>query len=298
MDAVPITPRLHALRIPFQVPLAPDRALSRFVYAWLGLGERVLLVDSGVAGAEAAILGALAACSRPPGDAEALILTHAHPDHIGAAAALRAATGCRVLAHTAECRWIEDTALQKRERPVPGFDALVAGPVTVDETLRHGRCLDWPGLGSVRILHTPGHSPGSISLFLEAEGVLITGDAVPQADAMPIYTDVADSARSLRLLLDLPGVEVLCASWDEPRRGPAAESALRAGLAYLRTVHVAVRRAVEQSAAGDPLALCRSVVAALALPPFAANPLVAISIEAHRRVLGDPCVDALLDPDV
>jgi hydroxyacylglutathione hydrolase len=64
-----------------------------------------------------------------------LCLTHAHPDQIGGAQAICAATGCHVLAHAAHRTWIEDVAQQVWERPVPGFHQLVGGSVPVDVTL-------------------------------------------------------------------------------------------------------------------------------------------------------------------
>ena len=54
-----------------------------------------------------------------------MILTHAHPDHIGSAKAIEEATRCTVAAHENAKHWIEDVDLQFQERPVPGFHSLV-----------------------------------------------------------------------------------------------------------------------------------------------------------------------------
>jgi len=45
-----ITPAIHALRLPFKVPIAPGIALDRFVYSYLICGETITLIDTGVAG--------------------------------------------------------------------------------------------------------------------------------------------------------------------------------------------------------------------------------------------------------
>lgn len=291
---VRLTEHVYAVKVPFVVPVAPGKALRRFVYAYLVRGERTLLIDSGVAGAEDAILAALADLDGSAGDVTTLLLTHSHPDHIGGAAALRRASGCRVLAHPAERAWIEDIAVQQAQRPVPGFATLVGGSVPVDGTLQDGDRLSWPPLGELRVLHTPGHSPGSLSLWLADEGVLFTGDAVPQPGTMPIYTDAAAAASSLQALLRLQGVRLLCSSWEEPRHGEAeARAALTAGLAYLGDVHAAVSASMPSSDPGDPLSLCRLVAARLGLPPLAVNPLMATSVEAHRRLIGKPGAEKL-----
>lgn len=87
-----------------------------------------------------------------------MVLTHAHPDHIGAARSIKSATGCMIAAHSSEKPWIEDVELQARERPVPGFHSLVQGPVTVDRLLEDGDITNLGNGPKIEILHTPGHS--------------------------------------------------------------------------------------------------------------------------------------------
>ncbi len=125
-----ITPQIHQLTIPFNVPL-PTGPVPRSVNVVFVCGEALTLVDSGVAGAEQQIFSYLQTLGRMPEEIETLVLTHSHPDHIGAALAITRATGCMVAAHCAERNWIEDVALQERQRPVPGFSQLVGGPVSV-----------------------------------------------------------------------------------------------------------------------------------------------------------------------
>ncbi len=66
--------------------------------------------------------------------------------------------------------WIEDTGLQARERPVPGFDVLVGGPVTVDRVVEHGSVLASGDGLPFEVFHTPGHSRGSVSSHLRVRG--------------------------------------------------------------------------------------------------------------------------------
>ncbi len=278
-----VTPHIHALKIHFKIPAGPGgRTIDRFVYCFLIYGESVCLIDSGVAGSEKIIFEYLARTGRNPKEIDILILTHSHPDHIGAAAAIKEATGCTVIAHMAERRWIEDITLQERERPVPGFAALVWDPVSVDHPIEDGDIIKLGGGLEVIVLHTPGHSKGSLSLYVPEDMALICGDAVPLEGGLPIYEDAKASVESIRKLRGISLVETLLSSWDAPRTGDAVSRVLDEGALYLSRIQDTVMKAVADGVT-DPVALCRRVVAELGLPDFAVNALVAKSLLAHLR---------------
>lgn len=102
-----------------------------------------------------------------------LILTHAHADHIaGVNQVLAAFTWCRLLIHEAEREWLSDPALN--------LSLAYGMPITTrppDQLLHHGNMLELAGV-SWKVLHTPGHSPGGISLYAEALGAALVGDAL------------------------------------------------------------------------------------------------------------------------
>ena len=52
-----VTEHIHALKIPFKLRVGPDKTVDRFVFAYLIFGDQICLIDSGVAGSEAMILG-------------------------------------------------------------------------------------------------------------------------------------------------------------------------------------------------------------------------------------------------
>jgi hydroxyacylglutathione hydrolase len=277
-----ISEHVHLLKVSFQVPISPERRLERFVNLYLIFGANsVILVDSGVAGAERQIFDYLTANGRQAKDLQLLILTHAHPDHIGAAAPIRRLTGCRVAAHPAARPWIEDTARQAAERPVPGFHALVAGSTRVDQLLADGERLEVDGL-TLEVLHTPGHSPDSISLHLPQDRVLICGDVVPLPGDLPIFTNWQESVASLEQLAQIAGVEHLLSAWDLPRRGPEIAPSLDSSRAWLFRIKEAVAAETRVAQPRDPLALCQGVVKRLGLPAVAVNPLVARSFAGCR----------------
>lgn len=285
-----ITSRVHAHRIPFRVPTGPGTGIDRFVYAFVLLGDRTWLVDTGVAGSDVALLGLVAELGREPESIAHILLTHGHADHIGSAKTLVERTGADVYAHLAECRWIEQIEVQAEERPVPGFHELVSGSVLVDEALVDTQRLELAADLHVRVIHTPGHSPGSTSFLVEEERVLITGDAVPVPGDMPVYDDPVQSLRSIARLGSLEGVDVVLSSWDEPHRGPEARASIQRADPLIRRIHAAVLATVPGGRPGesvDPVELCRRVLPALDLPESMANPLVARTFAAHLRVPAD-----------
>jgi glyoxylase-like metal-dependent hydrolase (beta-lactamase superfamily II) len=283
-----ITPHIHALKIPFQVKPAPGVVLERFVYVYLICGRRVTLIDSGVAGCEGTILDYLRSIGREPAEIAMLVLTHSHPDHVGAARAIQQATGCRVAAHAAEQDWIEDVDLQARQRPVPGFATLVGGSVRVDQVLQHGDTIDLEDTLRLEVLHTPGHSRGSISLVFPQDQALFSGDAIPLAGDIPIYEDPAALVQSIRCLRDKTGIDVVLSSWDAPRRGEQVRCRMDEALAYLQRIHNAVLKVAADNSAPEPMVLCRQVLADLGVPAVAANPLVAKSFLSHLALRENP----------
>ena len=276
-----ITPNVHSLRIAFKVPIGPGQAVDRFVNIFVLLGTRTWIIDTGVAGSETTLLDLLGTSNRARDSVEGIILTHGHADHIGAAKALREATGARVYAHPAERGWIEDVDTQAKERPVPGFHQLVGGSVRIDHALKDGDVMELGDGLRLTAMHTPGHSPGSTSFLLEEQGLLFAGDAVPVPGDMPVYDDPLASIESLLRLQALEGIGTLLSAWDEPRSGSDVQAALNRGLALVDRIHSAVRAVASTLSSPDALTLCRATLDELALPAAMANPLVARTFMGH-----------------
>ena len=91
---------------------------------------------------------------------EAILLTHGHFDHVGAVKELHEATGCRVYLHTADLSMPE---------------SLTAGPLLYTHSYGEGDILNLAGL-TIQVLHTPGHTPGSVCLI--CEDALFSGDTL------------------------------------------------------------------------------------------------------------------------
>ena len=281
---------VHAIKVPFRI-LMPQGFVDRFVYVYLIYGTQgVFLIDTGVASAEQAIFDYLRSTGRKVSDISLIIQTHAHPDHIGASRTIKGETACAVAAHPAEKAWIENVQLQARERPVPDFDRLVAGSLVVNRLLQDSEVFDL-GCGlKLKVLYTPGHSQGSLSILLLGYNVLFSGDAIPVPGELPIYEDVLASVASIKKLKAVQDLRFLLPSWDETSSGAAAYERMDAGLGYLQRIHDAVRRCSHQNGDPDPQGLSECVLKDLGLPPELANPLVARTCSAHLRVRGQKVI--------
>ncbi|MFC1761822.1 MBL fold metallo-hydrolase [Planctomycetota bacterium] len=282
-----ITPTVHAVNIPFTIQSTPQFKLKRQVNLYIIVGDQVVwLIDAGVAGCESIVYEYLQEIGYCSDDITGIILTHAHPDHIGALSTLVEQTGCQVLAHHSAVRWIEDVHQQEKERPVPGFSRLVAGSTPVNQSLYEGDRVVVGGVEeTLDVLHTPGHSAGSISLWLASVGVLFTGDAVCMATGFPVYQDIRVSLQSLRRLAALGNVKHLLGSWDEPRRGDQMGDAVRQAMETMQRTHEAVRAEAGKHGSEDLMALAKAVFRRLELSLFTINPVTLQAIAAHMLLL-------------
>lgn len=279
-----ITKQVHAVRIPFQLAAGSGKMLDRFVYAYLLYGRSICLIDAGVSSSYPILSDYVRRTGRDPRDIKKLVLTHAHPDHMGGGRTVQKETGCRIAAHALDKPWIEDVDLQFRERPILNLYSLVEGSLKVDHTLEDNDTLDLGEGLTLRVIHTPGHSKGSISLILEPMGLLFSADAIPMRGAVPIYDDILSSIDSIRKLQQRKGLTMLLASWDEPRQGEQVYSLMEEGLLHFQEVHNLVRRMRTGSPAEDSTALASQVLRAMNLPQTALIPIVIRSFEAHLRV--------------
>ncbi len=252
-----ITDTIHAVRHPFRLLLEEGRYAERFVYSYLIVGKTICLIDAGVAATAHLIIDTVKSLGRSPEEISMILLTHAHPDHIGGCAPIRRLSPAPVAIHPAERRWVEDVTEQYRERPIPNLFELVPEGAPVERELTDGETVSWEEGKTIRVIATPGHSSGSVSFLYQEEGALFSGDAIPAAGAIPIYVDPTASVASIEKLKALSGVRVLLSSWHEPIIGERIPAIMDEGCQYIGRIDALVRELHHQepSLSGQALSL-------------------------------------------
>ena len=146
------------------------------VKAHLIVEAELSIIDCGYAGSGPRIGQAIAAHGRSPSDLRRVVVTHGHPDHAGSAREL-AEAGATILIHPADGAALRTTWADVVARPTRGrvFAAMTPEPPAF-EPIEDGDVL--PLLGGLRVIHTPGHTPGSVCLYGARDRVLFVGDTL------------------------------------------------------------------------------------------------------------------------
>lgn len=238
--------------------VTPDVAYRRLflvnvVYCGLsGAGDRQwVLVDAGVMGSTGAIVEAAEERFGENARPAAIVLTHGHFDHVGALEELAERWDAPIYAHHLEMPYLDGTAAYPPPDPSVGGGMMAAmsrfyprGPVNAGRWLR-----PFPADGSIppmpgwRWIHTPGHTPGHVSLWRESDRTLIVGDAFittaqesayavatqrPEMHGPPMYfTPDWDEARASVERLAALEPEIVATGHGRAMRGEEMRAALR-----------------------------------------------------------------------
>jgi glyoxylase-like metal-dependent hydrolase (beta-lactamase superfamily II) len=217
VPAIPIAPNVY------RIPTVGSASVNS--YALVDDDGSVTLVDCGLRRAPAKIVAGLAAIGKRPADVQRIVLTHAHPDHAGGAADMVRRTGASLAVHGDDAAYLEAGRPPASDRGTLGgrVMARVGGsfpPAVAGERLVDGQILE----GGLRIVATPGHSPGHISLLHQPTGTLITGDAIFNVLGLryspkPLCSDFRMSRRTAHVLGELQYDSVAFTHGPEIRSG-------------------------------------------------------------------------------
>jgi glyoxylase-like metal-dependent hydrolase (beta-lactamase superfamily II) len=226
------------------------RVGSDIVNSYLVVGEDgVTIIDAGLPRYWNLLNSELSRIGKTLDDVRALILTHGDTDHIGFAARLSREKGIPAYLHPADA----DRARLEVKKPRSGWGPVKAGPLagflwySVREgglrirpvgqlrPVEDGQVLDVPG--SPRIIHVPGHTPGSIAVHVPAADALFIGDTMTTRNVLtgvtgpkpaPFTLDPAQAVASLDRVSDVD------ATWVLPGHGPAWDGGVGEAVRLIR----------------------------------------------------------------
>jgi len=189
--------------------------------------DRLTLIDTGLTTSAAAILAEIERLGRRPEDLRQIVVTHSHADHTGALAELAERSGAQVLVHALDAPAVRGDApepppvLSAEEQAF--FDKIgplvpPAPPSRVDRELQDGDEIDLDG--GARVVHVPGHTPGSIAVYVPRRRVLFSGDTVERDLEGNVIVgvfnvDTAETKRSFAKLAALD-FDVACFGHGKP----------------------------------------------------------------------------------
>lgn len=270
-----VVKNVHRIRIDFQV----TKKAQRFVYVYLIMGTSCYLIDSGVAGSEKIIGEYMQRFGRDLNEIKAIFLTHAHPDHIGSAAAVKERSDCNIYCSREAKNWIEDIDLQFQERPIPNFYRLAGCSVPADRIVQDKEKICPEDGIKIEVLDTAGHSRGDVSYLLN-DRVLFSGDAIPTAEDFPILVDIEKSIQTLDNIKEC-GFEKCCPAWDRVYERNACMDILQNRkemlIRFKREVAMADKRKLTEEEK------IWSVAKGMGWKNAIGNPLFTVSVEACRK---------------
>jgi glyoxylase-like metal-dependent hydrolase (beta-lactamase superfamily II) len=168
-------------------------------------GDKAALVDAGTGRDHPHLRKNIAECLGPDVQLEYLLLTHCHFDHTGGAQAVRDEYGCRIVAHELDAIYLESG--DSRVTGAAWYGGRVE-PFAIDVRLQGKESTLVIGSGTVKAIHCPGHSPGSVVYTTEIDGQLVLFGQDAQG---PLHSDLLSDeiqyldslARLLNLQADL-----------------------------------------------------------------------------------------------
>lgn len=187
------------------------------------------LIDAGMPWSAKPVFRYIERIGRRPSEISRILMTHSHPDHAGGASRIRSVSGAQVAAHRHDTRRHRSGgrsldrmgALNAANAPLPFLRRT-----PVERLIDEGDII--PVAGGVRVIHTPGHTPGSVCFLLQEKSLLFSGDTifsdgrfVSRSLPFPGYA-AAQYRQSLERLAAM-SFDLLCGGHGAPLIGGASD---------------------------------------------------------------------------
>jgi glyoxylase-like metal-dependent hydrolase (beta-lactamase superfamily II) len=210
----------------YQISGAWGKAEVRGSNVFVLIDKQLTLVDTGFRGSAGRIIKIVEFLGYSPSDISNIILTHHHPDHMSSLAELKKITPARVMAHPADAPYINGQLSQPGPSEPDWLRVIVnpfrrlwaTKPVKVDVLLQDEDEL--PVFDGIKVFHTPGHTLGSISLYLPGQRLVIVGDLVVHGDKIGLpsraFTVDKNKERNSILRVSELNFDIMCFGHGPP----------------------------------------------------------------------------------
>jgi len=169
-------------------------------------GELVL-IDAGAGGSSSQLVRNIEMLGLNPSSVTHVILTHCHIDHIGSAPFFRQKYGSKILIHALDARALETG---DSIRTAANWYGTMFPPTPIDHQISGSLETLTFGHEELHCLHTPGHTPGSISVYLDRAGKrVLFGQDIHGPFNKAFGSDISAWKKSMQALLDLKA-DILC----------------------------------------------------------------------------------------
>lgn len=169
--------------------------------------DDLVLIDSGAGRSSSQIIRNIEMLGLNPANISHLILTHCHIDHIGSAPFLKKQFGTKILIHELDAPAVEKGDSRKT---AANWYGTAFPPTAVDRKLKGEHEILKFGSEALHCLHTPGHTPGSISLYLDRAGKrVLFGQDIHGPFHKDFDSDIGVWKKSMHKLLEL-NADILC----------------------------------------------------------------------------------------
>lgn len=184
------------------VTQADDAAVYLIDYA-----GNLVMIDSGAGGSASQIIRNIEMLGLNPSSISHVILTHCHIDHIGSAPYFREKYGAKIIIHELDAKAVETG---DSIRTAANWYGTTFPPTKIDRKLKGEHEILKFGNEELHCLHTPGHTPGSISIYLDRGGKrVLFGQDIHGPFNKAFGSDISAWKKSMQTLLTLEA-DILC----------------------------------------------------------------------------------------